>query len=227
MDIRGLGEALVDQLLARDLVGDVADLYGLRAATLENLERMGPKSAANLVREIEGSKDRPLRRLLFALGIRHVGERAARLLATTFGSLDALAVATEEMLVDVPEVGPKTASALRRFFEQESNLRLLQRLSAAGVRPPGHEGQAGPGGKGPFAGLTVVLTGSLSGFSRDDAKAEIESRGGRVASSVSKKTDLVVAGEAAGSKLERARELGVRVIGQDEFERWLRGDRGS
>lgn len=221
MDIQGLGDALVDQLLAKDLVRDVADLYALEAPTLAALERMGEKSAANLLAQIEASKSRPFRRFLFALGIRHVGERAAAVLASTFGTIDALREATEERLVAVREVGPKTAAAVRRFFEQETNLALLRRLHDAGVRPPAETPAGVPPEGGAFAGKTVVLTGTLPGRTRDEAKAAIERLGGRVAGSVSKKTDLVVAGEAAGSKADRAEELGIRIVGPEEFERIL------
>jgi len=224
MDIQGLGEALVDQLLARDLVRDVADLYGLDTETLAGLERMGPKSASNLVGQLEASKGRPLHRLLFALGIRHVGQRAARLLASAFGSIDSLARASEEELLAVPEIGPATARAVRLFFEQETNRDLLRRLEQAGVRteasPEERAVPAGPGGS-PFAGKIVVLTGTLPGRSRQEAKALVEGLGGRVTSSVSRKTDLVVAGEAAGSKLAEAERLGIRVVGPEEFERMI------
>lgn len=223
MDIQGLGDALVDQLLARDLVKDAADLYALDAATLAGLERMGEKSASNVLRQLEASKARPFPSVLFALGIRHVGERAAKVLARAFGSMPAIEAATEEALTATPEIGPKTASSIRTFFAQEGNLELVRRLAAAGVRMEVPESErAGPEvPASPLAGKTVVLTGTLPGRSRDEAKAEIERRGGRVASSVSGKTDFVVAGEEAGSKLEKARALGVAVIGPEEFERML------
>ena len=222
MDIQGLGEALVDQLLARGLVRDVADVYGLEADTLAELDRMGKKSAANLVREIAASKERPLHRVLYALGLRHVGERAARVLARRFGTIESLAEAPLEVLTDVHEVGPKTAQSVRAFFDAPESRDLMHRLAAAGVgmkseRPaPAASGSA-------LAGKTVVLTGSLVSMSREQARARIEALGGRVASSVSKKTDFVVAGEDAGGKLERARELGVTVVGPEEFARLLDG----
>lgn len=230
MDIQGLGEALVDQLLARDLVRDVADLYRLDLDALAGLERMGRKSASNLLAQLEASKARPLHRLLFGLGIRHVGQRAARLLASAFGSVEALAAASEDDLLGVAEIGPATSRAVRVFFEQEANRDLLRRLQEAGVRttalpeeraaPPRLEGS-------PLAGKTVVLTGTLPGRSREEAKALVESLGGRVAGSVSRKTDLVVAGEAAGSKLADARRLGVKVVGPEEFERMLAQSRAA
>jgi DNA ligase (NAD+) len=183
---------------------------------------MGKKRAANLVREIAASKERPLHRVLYALGLRHVGERAARVLARRFGTIESLAEAPLEVLTDVHEVGPKTAQSVRAFFDAPESRDLMHRLAAAGVgmkseRPaPAASGSA-------LAGKTVVLTGSLVSMSREQARARIEALGGRVASSVSKKTDFVVAGEDAGGKLERARELGVTVVGPEEFARLLDG----
>jgi DNA ligase (NAD+) len=223
MDIQGLGDALVDQLLAKDLVKDAADLFRLDVATLAGLERMGEKSAANVLGQLEASKERPFHRVLYALGIRHVGERAAKVLSRAFGSMQALEAATEEALTDTPEIGPKTAASIRTFFGQEGNRDLVRRLALAGVRMevPESERVKPESPASPFAGKTVVLTGTLPGRSRDEAKEAIERLGGRVASSVSKKTDFVVAGEDAGSKLEKARALGVSVIGPEEFERML------
>jgi DNA ligase (NAD+) len=223
MDIQGLGDALVDQLLAKDLVRDFADIYRLDVAALADLARMGPKSAENLVAEIEASKSRPLHRLLYALGIRHVGERAARVLASSFGSIDALIGADPDRLERTPEIGPKTAAAVVTFFGQPLNRELVARLAGAGVRTIAAPGEiaAPPPADSPFSGKTVVLTGSLPDMSRDDAKARIEACGGRVSGSVSKKTDFVVAGDDAGSKLGKARELGVRVVSPEEFVRML------
>jgi DNA ligase (NAD+) len=223
MDIQGLGEALVGQLLAKNLMQDVADLYGLTVEPLQALDRMGKKSAANLVGQLAASKERPLHNLIYALGIRHVGERSARVLASTFGSLEALGTATVESLEATREVGPKTAAAVRTFFDQATNRELLRRLAEAGVRTeasPEERAQA-PAAGSPFKGKTVVLTGALPELSREEAKARIESLGGRVAGSVSAKTDLVVAGDDAGSKLDKARALGVRVIGPAEFAELL------
>jgi len=223
MDIQGLGDALVDQLLAKELVRDVADVYGLDAETLSALERMGKKSAANVVAEIGASKDRPLHRLLYALGIRHVGERAARVLAASFGSIDGLEAAQQEALEETPEIGPKTAAAVRLFFEQPRNRELMRRLAQAGVRTEAapEERAARPPADSPFAGKTVVLTGTLPSLSREEAKTRIEALGGRVSGTVSKKTDFVVAGDEAGSKLDKAVALGVRVVGPEEFARML------
>jgi DNA ligase (NAD+) len=222
MDIQGLGDALVDQLLAKDLVADVADVYGLDADALATLERMGKKSAANVVGEIESSKTRSLHRLLYALGIRHVGERAARVLASSFGSLDALGAASHDALEAISEIGPKTAAAVRTFFDQPRNRDLVRRLAKAGVRTeasPEELSQPPPAASSPFAGKTAVLTGTLPGISRDEAKSRIESLGGRVSGTVSKKTDFVIAGDDSGSKLEKAVALGVRIVTPEDFAR--------
>jgi DNA ligase (NAD+) len=215
MDIAGLGEAVVEQLVARGLAEDPADLYALDAKTLAGLERLAEKSAANLVAAIAGSKHRPLDRLLFALGIRHVGQSLARNLALAFGSVEALFEAGEESLLAVPDVGPVVAESLARWLADPAARRLWQRLTAAGVAPAPVEGA---GRAVPWAGRTFVLTGTLAGRSRTDATARIQGLGGKVAGSVSAKTDFVVAGAEAGAKLERARELGVTVLDEAAFE---------
>ena len=223
MDIQGLGDALVDQLLAKELVDDVADIYRLDALTLANLSRMGKKSAANVIGEIEASKARPLHRLLFALGIRHVGERASRILAASVGSIDGLNNATQATLEAIPEIGPKTAAAVRTFFDQARNRELILRLVQAGLRTEAAADELSPP-RPPdsvFQGKKVVLTGTLPGVSREEAKARIEALGGRVSGTVSKKTDFLIAGDEPGSKLDRAVELGVRVVGPEEFGRML------
>ena len=228
MDIQGLGEALVDQLLAHDLVRDAADLYGLGEAPLAQLERMGKRSAANVLAQIEASKGRSLHRLLYALGIRHVGERAARILVSSFGSLEALATATQNQLEATADIGPKTAASVVTFFEQAGNRDLLNRLAGRGVRTEAApEERSSRVGGTPFAGKIVVLTGSLPGVSRDEAKASIEAAGGRVTSAVSRKTDFVIAGTDAGTKLDRARALGVRVVDAEEFARMLAATIGN
>jgi DNA ligase (NAD+) len=223
MDIQGLGEALVDQLLANDLVHDVADLYRLDVDALANLSRMGKKSAANVVAEIEASKARPLHSLLFALGLRHVGERAARVLASSFGSIDAVRTAAGPTLESIPEIGPKTAHAVRTFFDQPRNLELIARLAEAGVRVEAspEEVTTSRPTESAFTGKSVVLTGSLPGMSREEAKARIEALGGRVSGTVSGKTDFLVAGDDPGSKLDKATRLGVRIVDADEFSRML------
>lgn len=209
MDIDGVGEALVDQLVDRGLVRSIADLYWLKFDQLKDLERMGEKSAAKILANIDASRKQPLPRLIAGLGIPFVGERTAQLIAEAIPSIDRLRAATQEELQSVNEVGPKVAQAIRRFFDEPHNEELLARLKEAGLQmewtPPSK-----PAG-GALAGLTFVLTGTLPTLSRDEAKALIEAHGGKVAGSVSRKTSVVVAGEDAGSKLEKARELGILV----------------
>jgi DNA ligase (NAD+) len=218
MNIDGLGEALVDQLVASGHVKDFADLYTLTVPQLVELERMGKKSAENLVREIDASRKNSLDRLIFALGIRFIGERTAALLADHFGSLDKLATATQEELESVFEVGPKVGASIYEFFREPRNLKLIDRLRAQGLR---FEQERQRGKSTHLAGKTFVLTGALENISRDEAKDRIEQCGGRVTGSVSKKTDYVVAGADPGSKLEKARDLGVPVIGEEELRQLL------
>ena len=225
MDIQGLGDALVDQLLARGLVRTFDDLYHLDGATLSGLERMGDRSAANVLAEIDASKGRPLHRLIYALGLRHVGDRGAKVLARHFGTMEAVAAADEEALLEVPEIGPKIAASVRAYFGEKGHRDLVSRLAASGVRMSADAPEKGPDrAASPLAGKTVVLTGTLPGMTREEAKSRIEKQGGRVAGTVSKKTDLVIAGEEAGSKLAKARELGVRVVGPDEAVALLGGE---
>jgi len=223
MDIQGLGDALVEQLTEKELVLDLADLYALEPQQLAGLERMAGRSAANLLAQIDESKGRPLHRLIFGLGIRHVGERAARLLAIRFRDLNGVLDASVDELEAVDEIGPKTAEAIRLFAEQETNRELLQRLQATGVNlralPEELPGEADS--ESPFHGKTVVLTGKLPGLTRSETKALIEAAGGHVSGSVSRGTDLLVAGEASGSKLDKATRLGIEIIGPDELERLL------
>ncbi len=213
MNIEGLGEALVDQLLSAGLVHNIADLYSLREDALLQLERMGKKSAENVLREIAASKKLGLERVIFGLGIRMVGERTAEFLAEHFGSLDLLMQASEEELEEVNEVGPRIARSIREFFAEEKNVKLIERLREAGLTFTGERKVRGTA----LAGLTFVLTGSLPTYSRDDAKKMIEDAGGKVSGSVSKKTSYVVAGEEAGSKLDKAVSLGVKVISEAEL----------
>jgi DNA ligase (NAD+) len=210
MDIDGMGDALVEQLVDRGLVRSVADVYRLTADQLIHLERMGKKSADKIVANIEGSKARPLPRVLNGLGIPFVGERTAQILAETFGSLDAIASSDMDTLQKAEEVGPKVAHSIRQFFDEPRNRQLVEQLRAAGLQFE-HEIRA-KDVSGVFAGLTFVLTGTLPTLTREEAKARIEAAGGKVTGSVSKKTDFVVAGEEAGSKLDKARALGVAVI---------------
>jgi DNA ligase (NAD+) len=212
MDVEGLGEKLVEQLVARGLVKDLADLYHLDEATLAGLERMGKKSAANLVAQLERSKTTTLPRLLVALGIRHVGEATARALAEHFGPLEKVMDASEEALQEVRDVGPEVAKSIAQFFAERQNRKVIERLLQAGVTPTSVTRP-----KGPLTGKKLVLTGGLAAMTRPEAQRRIEALGGRVATSVSKETDFVIAGTDAGSKLAKAKKLGVRVLEEDEF----------
>lgn len=214
MDIAGLGPKIIAQLLNRGLVRSAADLYNLRYEDLVGLERLGPKSAQNLLRAIAESKDRPLAQLIFGLGIRHVGERAARVLAERFGSLKNLMAASEEELQEIPEIGPKIAASVVAFFAAEENREIVRRLEQAGVRT---REEVRVSGDLPLAGKTFVLTGALERFTRQEAERLIAELGGRVASSVSRKTDYVVVGENPGSKLTRAVALGIPLLNEEEF----------
>ena len=221
MNIEGLGDALVDQLIRERLVTDFVSLYLLKKPDLVRLERMGEKSAENFLREIDGSKALPLHRLIYALGIRFVGERTGRILADRFGGLPALMEATAEDLESVEGVGPKVAEAIRKFFANPGNRDLIRRLERAGVRPfAQHQDLAGSGG-GSLAGKTFVLTGSLAGFTREEARRCIESQGGKVTGAVSRKTDFVVAGTDPGSKREKAEKLGIPLLDEPAFRRLL------
>jgi DNA ligase (NAD+) len=212
LDIEGLGDKLVDQLVDGGIIRTLPDLYKLGVAKLAALERMGDKSAANLVDALEKSKRTTLQRFLYGLGIRHVGESTARDLAKHFGRLDPITDATLEQLLEVPDVGPTVAQSIRTFFDQRHNREVVEQLRAAGVHWDEHDGAWSDHAPRPLAGKTFVLTGTLPTWSRDEAKAVIEAAGGKVSGSVSKKTDYVVAGEEAGSKLDKARELGVAVL---------------
>jgi DNA ligase (NAD+) len=215
MNIDGLGEALVDQLVSTGLVRDFGDLYRLEVPSLAALERMGRKSAENLVGEIGRSRSADLGRVLFALGIRHVGERAAQILAETFGSIDALMAATAQAIETTREVGPVVAASVRAYFDEPRNRALIDRLRAAGVAMKGPE--RGGLARGPLSGQVFVLTGTLASMSREDATAAIEALGGRVTGSVSRKTSFVVVGADPGGKVDKARELGVPLVEEREF----------
>jgi DNA ligase (NAD+) len=215
LDIEGLGEKLVDQLVDRGLVRNAADLYGLDAATLAELERMGEKSAQNIVESIERSKHTTLARLIFALGIRNVGEATAKDLARHFGSLESLMDASLEELQRVPDVGPVVAESIGGFFAEAHNREVIARLQQAGVRGRAEKRSA------VLRGLTFVLTGTLPRLTREGATALIEAAGGKVSGSVSKKTNFVVAGAEAGSKLDKARALGVAILDEDGLRRLL------
>ena len=220
MRIEGLGDVLAIQLNDAGLVKDVGDLYSLTLEQVANLPRMAQKSATNLLDQIEASKSRDLSNLIYALGIRHVGERTAGILARQFGSLDSLMKATVQELDDVPEIGLTVAQSVRDWFDDEGNRRLCDRLRDAGVKTE-LEKQRSESVDERFAGKQFVLTGKMERYTRDEARALIESRGGRVNSSVSKKTDYVVAGEEAGSKLDKATELGVTIIDEAQFKKMI------
>lgn len=216
MDIEGLGESLIDIFVDRGFIRTPADIYSLhnRKDELIQLERFGKKSVENLLEAIEKSKEAPFHKVLFALGIRYVGAGAAKKLADHFGSIEAMMKAAEEEITSVHEIGESISSSVVNYFKEEHNLEIIRRLRQAGLR---FEGKKETAAKVFFAGKTFVLTGSLEKFSRDDAAALIEKAGGKVSSSVSKKTDYVIAGESAGSKLQKAKDLGVAVISEEEF----------
>jgi len=222
MNIEGLGESLIAQVIAAGLVHDYADVYALTAEKLESLERMGKKSAAKVMAQVEKSRSNEMWRLIYGLGIRHVGERASQVLARAFGSMDALCAATTERLQGTPEVGPVLADSVRSWLDEPRNRQLIDRLRAAGVNMEVPEDQrAGAETPGPLTGRTYVITGTLAGMSREEATEALERLGARVSSSVSKKTSYVVAGTDAGSKLEKARQLGVETLDEDGFRKLI------
>ncbi len=216
MNIDGLGEKIVDQLVDKGLVKDVADLYALKEEEVAGLERMAEKSAQNLLEEIEASKKNSLARLIYALGIQFVGERTAQLLAEHFSSLEELAAAKEEQLVEVPEVGPKVAASIVEFFSEPANRQLIKKLRKAGVHPTAEKRQVK---SDKFAGKSFVFTGGLANRSREEAGEIVQQHGGKVSGTVSKKTDYVVVGTDPGSKYEKAKELGVTILSEAEFEK--------
>ncbi len=220
MDIRGLGPAMVDLLLAAGLVKDAGDLYSLTKEQLASLPRMGEKSAENLLEAIRGSADRSLARLLYALGIRHVGQRTAETLADRFLSLDAFLAATPEELSEASDVGPETVRSIEISRSQESMKALVQKLKSAGVKAATETATGTAPAGGPLEGKTVVVTGTIPGMSRSEAEQRIRELGGKPSSSVSKNTYAVVVGESPGSKAQKARELGIRIIDAEEFLRW-------
>ncbi len=219
MDINGLGDKIVDQLVDKGLVKDVADLYTLKLDDVAELERMGEKSARNLLQQIAASKKLSLARLIYALGIRMVGERTGQLLAEHFSSLDELAEAKEEQLFEVTEVGPKVAAAIAEFFSESANRKIIKKLDKAGVRPTA-EKRVMKSQK--FAGKSFVFTGALANRSREEAGQLVMQHGAKVSSSVSKKTDYVVVGTDPGSKYDKAKELGVPTLTEPEFEKLVR-----
>jgi DNA ligase (NAD+) len=222
MDIDGMGDALVDQLLARGLVKSIADLYDLKEEQLIELERMGKKSASKVIANINRSRSQPLSRLLNGLGIPFVGERTAQILAGHFGSLDAIAAASAAELQEAQEIGPKVADSIRQFFAEEQNRKLIERLRTAGLQFTGPKTRKE---EGTLSGRTFVLTGTLPTLKREDAKERIEAAGGKVVGSVSSKTHYVVAGEDAGSKLDKARGLGVAILDEAGLLAMLNGEK--
>jgi DNA ligase (NAD+) len=211
MDIEGLGSKLIDQLVDGDRVHSPADLYRLTVQDFTQLERMGEKSAANLVEALDGSKKTTLARFLYALGIRDVGEATAAALAGHFATIEALLEASEEQIQEVPDVGPVVAAHVHHFMQQPHNREVIQHLREAGVHWPVQTRRSGPA-ESALSGKTFVLTGTLDSMSRDEASDRITALGGKVSGSVSKKTHYVVAGAEAGSKLKKAQELGVEVL---------------
>jgi DNA ligase (NAD+) len=222
MNVEGLGESLVDQLVGKEIVHDFADVYLLTADALAALERMGKKSAANLMAQIERSKTNDLSRLIYALGIRHVGEKAAATLARSFRTMDRVLDAPTEALQSVSEIGPVLATSVKQFADEPRNRALIERLKAAGVNMTSHAPEAS-GEPGPLAGKIFVLTGTLESMTREEAAAALERLGARVAGSVSKRTHFVVAGAEAGSKKEKAEALGVPLLDEQQFKALIIG----
>ena len=218
MNIDGLGEKIVDQLVEKGMVKDVADLYSLKMEEVAELERMGEKSAQNLMDEVEASKKQTLDRLIYALGIQFVGERTGQLLAEHFSSVEELAAATAEELENVPEVGPKVAASVTDFFAEAANRSVIKKLSKAGVRPKAEKREMK---SQKLAGKSFVFTGGLANRSREEAGELVQQHGGKVSGTVSKKTDYVVVGTDPGSKYEKAKELGVEILSEGEFEKLI------
>jgi DNA ligase (NAD+) len=219
MDIEGLGEKMVDQLVEKGLVKDYGDLYALTREALVPLERLADKSAGNLMEALERSKEAPLSKFIFALGIRFVGEHVAAILAGSYGALEALSAAPEEELLSIREVGPQVARSVRAFFDNPQNQKVVVKLLRGGVQPKGEK----TGGPKPLAGKTLVLTGRLIRFTREEAKERVQALGGKVAGSVSAKTDFLIAGDDPGSKLDKARDLEVPILSEEELVRLLEG----
>jgi DNA ligase (NAD+) len=219
MDVEGLGAKLIDQLVDKKFVASLADLYRLDPSTLANLDRMGKKSAENIVQALESSKTRPLDRFLTGLTIRHVGTRGAEVLAERFGTLEAIQSASLTELEAVPEIGSVVAASVFDFFQDEANRALLDDLKAIGVAPAAVVPMTTTSGHLPLAGKTIVLTGTLPTRTRPEAEALIKKLGGKVTGSVSKSTSMVLAGADAGSKLEKARSLKIPVIDEAELDR--------
>jgi len=221
MDIDGVGDKLCQALFEAGLVKDAADLYYLTKEQLLGLERMADKSASNVLKSIEKSKDRPLARVIFALGITHVGDQYAELLAQSFDSIDALAKASEEDLSTIPSIGPKIAESIVAFFRQKGNRQIIEKLKKAGVKLEKERVREAKPEELPLAGLEFILTGKLESFSRSEAEAKIKALGGKVGSDVTRKTSYVVVGTDPGSKLAKAKKLKVKTLSEAEFLKLL------
>jgi DNA ligase (NAD+) len=220
MDIEGIGDRQIDQLLRLDLVKNLVDLYRLDKEKLFQFERMGDKLAEKLLNAIEASKQKPLENFLFALGIRHVGSHLAKILSRHFGSLEKLAAATEEELLAIHEIGPQVSNSVVRFFSDASNRKLLNELKELGLDPQSNHQPRGDA----LQGKTFVFTGTLEQFSRKEGQQLVEAQGGRASGSVSKKTDYIVAGPGAGSKLVKAEQLGITVLNEEDFLQLIQQD---
>jgi len=218
MDIEGMGERIVDQMVDKGLLKDYGDIYHLKMNQVAQLERLAEKSASNLMEAVEKSKQNELYRLIFGLGVRHVGVRAARILAENFSSVDTIAEKTAEELQLVPEIGPVMAKSIYNFFRKKENLKVIDKLKDAGVKTAERQKIKK---ETKFSGKIFVFTGTLSKFSREEAQGIVISLGGEASSSVSKNTDFVVSGQDAGSKLEKAKKLGVKIIDEEEFAKMI------
>jgi DNA ligase (NAD+) len=219
MDIRGIGENISATLFNKGLIRNTADIYYLKKEQLAELEKMGEKSASNIINSINNSKERPLARVIYALGIRHIGEEMAAVLASNFSSLEKLAQASRDELMEISAVGPKIADSVIAFFRQEENLNIIRRLKEAGVKL---EETAAVHKELPLTGKEFVITGRLEAFSRPDAEARIKELGGAAKDNVTRKTKYVVVGADPGSKLARARELGIKTLDEKEFIKLLK-----
>ena len=223
MDIEGLGDKIIDQLIDRDMVRDPADLYALTVEQLATMERLAQKSAQNLVDALARSKDTTLARFLYALGIGQVGETTAQQLAASFGSLDAIMSASADELIEVQDIGPIVAENIRTFFRQPHNVEVIRKLIAAGVRWPQAKLKVDTASQ-KLAGKTFVLTGTLEAMTRDEAKAKLQSLGAKVTTSVSAKTDYVIIGIDPGSKAVRATQLGINTLDESQFIELIDGE---
>jgi DNA ligase (NAD+) len=212
MDIDGLGEKLVEQLVDKNIIKDVSDLYDLSKETLSGLDRMADKSADNIINAINASKKRPFARFIYALGIRHVGEHISALLAEQYKDMDELAAAKEEELVNIPEIGPEVSNSITTFFKDYKNNKTIERILSSGVEIEYKKEEFKP-----LKGLTFVFTGTMKNISREEARKKVEALGAKTSSSVSKKVDYLVAGVEAGSKLDKAGKLGIKVLNEEEF----------